>query len=60
MLRRVHPIPPCQFQVEATELLSGLSMEDLHLLRALLEKEIDHRLGREKFALPDHIQSLLN
>ena len=60
MLRRVHPIPPCQFQFEATELLSGLSLEDLHLLRALLTKELDAREGRQKYQLPAQTAPTLN
>lgn len=41
-------------------MLAELPVEDLHILAALLEKELDHRLGREKFALPEHVVRLLN
>ena len=53
-------MPPGQTQVEATEWIASLSFDDLLVVEALVESEIRHRTGKEKFQLPAHVQAMLN
>lgn len=60
MRRYFRVMPPGQTQVEATEWLSSLSMDDLLVIEALVESEIQHRTGKQKFRFPPHVQAMLN
>lgn len=58
--RYFRTMPPGANQVEASEWLSSLSMDDLLVVEALVESELAHRTGREKYRIPPHVQRLLN
>jgi hypothetical protein len=53
-------MPPGQNQVEASEWLSSLSMDDLLVVEALVESEIQHRTGKQKFQFPPHVLQMPN
>jgi hypothetical protein len=53
-------LPPGQFQVEATDMVARLPMDDLRVLEALVQAEVAHRTGREKYRLPQHVLRMLN
>ena len=53
-------MPPSLAQIELTQWVKTLSADDLALLFAVVSLEMDQRIGREKFRLPDHVQRLMN
>ena len=53
-------MPPGQAQVEATEWIASLSMDDLLVVEALVTAELAHRTGREKYRIPPHVTQMLN
>ena len=58
--RRFRTMPPSIESIELTAWAKALPMDDLRLLAAIVQSEMDQRIGREKFRLPDHVQRLLN
>jgi hypothetical protein len=53
-------MPPGQAQVEASEWISSLPMDDLLVVEAIVIAELAHRTGREKYRIPPHVQAMLN
>ena len=53
-------MPPGQTQVEATEWIASLSMDDLLVVEAIVTAELAHRTGREKYRIPTHALAMLN
>jgi len=53
-------MPPGQAQVEASEWISSLPMDDLLVVEALVTAELAHRTGREKYRIPAHALAMLN
>ena len=61
MARRYFRVaPPGLFEVEATRQVSDLSLDNLRLLAAIIEAELAHRTGREKYRIPAHALAMLN
>jgi hypothetical protein len=58
--RRFRTLPPGQAQVEASEWISSLSMDDLLVVEAIVIAELAHRTGREKYRIPPHVAQMLN
>lgn len=58
--RYFRTMPPGQAQVEATEWISSLSMDDLLVVEAIVIAELAHRTGREKYRIPAHALAMLN
>ena len=57
---RFRTMPPGQTQVEATEWIASLSMDDLLVVEAIVTAELAHRTGREKYRIPTHALAMLN
>lgn len=53
-------MPPSIASIELTAWAKALPLDDLRLLAAIVQRELDQRTGREKFRLPDHIHRTLN
>ncbi len=58
--RRFRTLPPGMTQVEATEWIASLPMDDLVVVEAIVIAELAHRTGREKYRIPPHVTQMLN
>lgn len=53
-------MPPGAFQVEMTEVASELPLHELEQALAIIQAEMDHRTGKQKYRIPASAMLYMN